>query len=153
MVLLSVSKDLRAAQVESYRWGSVAMGGAGFVTGIIAHPAVKNLFYARTDVGGAYRREEAGKFWIPLTDWVSIEETGYMGIEAIALDPRAPSRLYLLAGTSYFNGGKTAILRSEDRGDTFKVIEVTAQFKAHGNGMGRQNGEWLAVDPRDGNIL
>jgi xyloglucan-specific exo-beta-1,4-glucanase len=59
----------------------------------------------------------------------------------------------MLVGTSYFNNGKTAILRSTDNGNTFSVTEVTSQFKAHGNGMGRQNGEKLIVDPNNGNIL
>ena len=89
----------------------------------------------------------------PLLDWVSEDEVGYMGVESLALDPNDSNAVYLLAGTSYFNGGKTAILRSRDRGATFALTDVTAQFKAHGNGMGRQNGERLAVDPNNGSIL
>ena len=117
------------------------------MTAVVASTAEKNLFYARTDVGGAYRWDEATNSWIPLLDWASEEERGYFGVDAIALDPRAANRLYLFVGTSYFNGGKSAILRSEDYGKTFLITEVTNQFKAHGNGMGRQNGERLAVDP------
>jgi xyloglucan-specific exo-beta-1,4-glucanase len=41
-------------------------------------------------------------------------------------------------------------LRSSDHGATFDTTEVTALFKAHGNGMGRQSGEKLAVDPHNG---
>jgi hypothetical protein len=61
--------------------------------------------------------------------------------------------LYVLAGTSYFSKGKTAILRSEDYGATFETVEVTSQWHAHGNGMGRQSGEKLAVDPNSPNVL
>jgi len=136
-----------------YRWRSVKMGGGGFVSGVIPSRSLSGLWYARTDVGGAYRWSAASQAWTPLLDWVSDEETGFLGVESIALDPHAPERLYLLVGISYFHGGKTAILRSTDFGNSFEVNVVTSQFTAHGNGMGRQSGERLAVDPNDGQIL
>jgi hypothetical protein len=136
-----------------YRWGNVALGGGGFVSAVIASPTEKNLFYARTDVGGMYRWNEAGQSWVPLLDWVSEGETGYLGVEAVAVDPQEAGKVYALVGTSYFNGGKTAILRSSDYGATFQITDVTNQWAAHGNGMGRQNGERLAVDPNLGSVL
>ncbi|MCX6181249.1 MAG: T9SS type A sorting domain-containing protein [Bacteroidetes bacterium] len=142
-----------AAQTETYSWKSVAMGGGGFVTGIVTSADEQNLMYARTDVGGAYRWNAANSQWIPLLDWVSENQTGYMGVEALAIDPSATNKLYMLVGTSYFNSGATAILRSNDYGATFSISDVTAKFKAHGNGGGRQNGERLAVDPNKGSIL
>lgn len=45
------------------------------------------------------------------------------------------------------------MLRSNDFGASFEVSDVTSQFTAHGNGMGRQSGERLAVDPSDGKVL
>ncbi len=138
---------------QDYSWGNLAMGGGGFVSGIITCPTERNLMYARTDVGGAYRWDEANSTWLPLTDWASDEETGLLGCEALAIDPNATNRVYMLLGISYFNGGKTVIARSDDYGNTFSITETTGQFKAHGNGMGRSNGERLAVDPNNGNIL
>jgi len=149
-VLPSVSDAPNAA---GYRWRSVKMGGGGFVSGLVPSRTLPGLWYARTDVGGAYRWSAASKVWTPLLDWVSEEETGYLGVESIALDPHAPERLYLLVGISYFNGGKSAILRSSDFGASFETSVVTSQFTAHGNGMGRQSGERLAVDPGDGRVL
>jgi len=138
---------------DTYSWGSVAMGGAGFVSGIITSEKEQNLIYARTDVGGAYRWNESTQAWIPLLDWAGADQTGFLGVEALAIDPQAPNKLYMLVGINYFNNGKTAILRSSDYGATFAFTEVTSQFTAHGNGMGRNNGERLAVDPHNSNIL
>lgn len=142
-----------AGQPGLYSWHNVAIGGGGFVTGIITSKTQADLMYVRTDVGGAYRWNGANEKWVPLLDWVSENELGYMGVESIAVDPVEPGNVYLLAGTSYFNNGKTAILRSDDYGNTFSVVDVTAKFKAHGNGMGRQTGEKLQVDPNSNNIL
>jgi len=141
------------AAEPAYGWGTVAIGGGGFVSGIVPSKAAKGLVFARTDVGGLYRWNEGLARWIPLTDWVSENETGLLGIEAVATDPTDASRVYALAGISYFNGGKTAILRSSDTGNTFQTTEVTSQFKAHGNGMGRGSGEKLAVDPYRPQVL
>jgi lysophospholipase L1-like esterase len=138
---------------ESYAWGNVAIGGSGFVSGIITSKTEKGLIYARTDVGGAYRWDGANKRWIPLLDWVSDQETGLLGVESIAIDPSAPAKVYLSTGIAYMNGGASAILKSSDYGKTFTKIDVTGQFKVHGNGMGRGNGEKLQVDPANGKIL
>jgi lysophospholipase L1-like esterase len=138
---------------ESYAWGNVAIGGSGFVSGIITSKTEKGLVYARTDVGGAYRWDGANQRWIPLLDWVSDQETGLLGVESIAIDPSAPAKVYLSTGIAYMNGGASAILKSSDYGKTFTKIDVTGQFKVHGNGMGRGNGEKLQVDPVNGKIL
>lgn len=134
-------------------WKNVQIGGTGFVTGIIASKTEANLKYARTDVGGAYRWDNSTATWIPLLDWTSVNQTGYQGVESLAIDPKNNDIVYILAGTDYFNNGKTAILKSTDRGNTFTETIVTSQFKAHGNGMGRSNGERLAVDPNNSDVL
>ena len=120
---------------------------------IVASTQVEGLFYARTDVGGVYRWNGDQKEWISLLDWLSQDDVGLFGAESIALDPNNPSRLYVLAGTSYFSKGKTAILRSEDYGATFETVDVSSLWRAHGNGMGRQSGEKLAVDPNHPDVL
>jgi xyloglucan-specific exo-beta-1,4-glucanase len=138
---------------QTYKWNNVAIGGGGFVDGIVFSKNEPNIMYARTDVGGAYRWDATTTSWKPLLDWVSEGQTGYLGVESIAIDPQAKGKVYMLVGTSYFNNGNTAILRSTDYGATFSITDVSSQFKAHGNGMGRQNGEKLQVDPNNGNIL
>lgn len=142
-----------AVQAETYKWDTVAVGGGGFVSGVIPAKTERGLFYARTDVGGAYRWDAQRERWIPLLDWLPEADMGYMGVESLAIDPKNAGNIYLMVGTSYFNGGKSAILRSRDYGRTFEATDITAQFKVHGNGMGRSNGERLQVDPGDSNVL
>lgn len=138
---------------DTYSWGNVTMGGGGFVSAVVTSKEQKNLIYARTDVGGAYRWNELNQSWVPITDWVGPNNMGIFGVDAIALDPSNPARLYMFAGTEYWNKGETYILRSDNYGATFDTINVTANFKTNGNGYGRQNGERLAVDPNNSNIL
>ncbi|MFN8207253.1 MAG: Ig-like domain-containing protein [Bacteroidales bacterium] len=135
------------------KFGNVAMGGGGYVTGVIVSPTTPGLMYCRTDVGGGYRWEQSENRWIPLNDWVSIADMGYMGVESMAIDPSDSNKVYMLLGTSYFSNGRTVIYRSDDKGKTYSIKEVTSLFKAHGNGDGRGTGEKLAVDPNDGKIL
>ena len=138
---------LPAQMSTAYAWDSVAIGGGGFVTAVIPSRSEPDVAYARTDVGGAYRWSAKEGRWYPLLDWVGEDQTGFLGIDALAIDPHNAANVWLLAGIAYLNGGRTAILRSTDYGKTFDVVDVTTQFKTHGNGFGRQNGERLAVDP------
>jgi len=146
---LAAETPSNAPASEAYVWRSVAMGGGGFVDGLVFHPTAPDLLYARTDVGGAYRWDASARSWVPLTDWLSPAENNFTGIESIGLDPSDPARVYLAAGT--YRGGDAAILRSGDRGNTFQVSKVP--FKMGGNEDGRSNGERLAVDPNSGGIL
>ena len=135
-----------------WTYGQVAVGGGGFVTGVFS-TCEEGVYYARTDVGGAYRWDNTKNMWVSLNYWVSEADVGLMGISAIAVDPKNAAKVYLLAGTDYFSGGKTCLLKSDDYGETFTVIELTSMIKVHGNGMGRGNGERLAIDPNNSNII
>ncbi len=130
----------------------VAMGGGGFVSGVFATDE-KGLYYARTDVGGAYRYDSEAEKWISISGNISEDDKGLLGVSSLAWDKDEPNRVYLLTGTDYFSGGKTCLMASDDYGDTFSVTDITDLIKTHGNGMGRGNGERMAVDPKDGNIL
>lgn len=45
-------------------------GGGGFTPGIIFHPTVQGVAYARTDIGGLYRLNSDDS-WMPLEDWTN----------------------------------------------------------------------------------
>ncbi|MFJ4500229.1 WD40/YVTN/BNR-like repeat-containing protein [Streptomyces sp. NPDC088864] len=135
-----------------HRWRTAAIGGTGFVTGLLFHPAVEGLAYARTDIGGAYRWDAARARWTPLTDHIGWDDWNLLGIEAMAVDPAHPDRLYLACGTyaqSWASPG--AVLRSDDRGATWKRADLTVRLGANEDGRGA--GERLLVDPRDSATL
>ncbi|ADI13093.1 endo-1,4-beta-glucanase [Streptomyces bingchenggensis BCW-1] len=71
------------------------MGGTGFVTGVLFHPSVRGLAYARTDIGGAYRWDDRADRWTPLTDHLGWDDWNLLGVEAMAVDPVHPNREYL----------------------------------------------------------
>ena len=149
---LCLASTLVAQSQQPYHWRNVEIVGGGFVSGVLFHPAQKDLIYSRTDIGGAYRWDAAALRWIPLNDWIDKSNWNYTGIESIGLDPNDPNRLYLAGGTyiqSWASNG--AIFRSTDQGATFQVTPMP--FKMGGNEDGRHAGERLAVDPADGSRL
>jgi photosystem II stability/assembly factor-like uncharacterized protein len=140
------------AVAPAYRWRNVVIGGTGFITGVLFHPAVRGLAYARTDIGGAYRWDDRAARWIPLTDHIGWDDWNLLGVEAMAVDPAHPDRLYLALGT-YTQpwSGNGAVLRSEDRGRTWRRTDLTVKLGANEDGRG--TGERLLVDPRDSDTL
>jgi photosystem II stability/assembly factor-like uncharacterized protein len=146
------NSDRGAPEGVPYVWKSVPIVGGGFVDGFVFHPTAKDVLYARTDMGGAYRRNPQDKQWEPILDWVPYADLNLMGVESIAVDPSDPVKVYLACGTytapDVPNG---AILRSSDQGRTFQRTNVP--FKFGGNEAGRGNGERMAVDPNDGRVL
>ena len=140
-------------QPGPYNWNNVAIVGGGYVPAVIFSPVEKDLIYARTDMGGAYRWDKSSSKWLPLTDWVGFDDWNYLGIESIAPDPKDANRLYIAAGT-YTNSWTSLngqILRSMDRGDSFERFDLP--FKVGGNMPGRNMGERLAVDPNQTSVL
>lgn len=133
-----------------YSYGTLAIGGGGFVSGIIASGKSK---YARTDVGGAYRWNDADCSWKPISNFVSEENKGLLSIEALAIDPQDEKHIFLLGGCQYFSSQKTAVMYSTDGGETFTTSDVTSLIFAHGNGQGRNCGERIAVDPNNSDII
>lgn len=127
-----------------YKWQNAAIVGGGFVSGLIFHPTEPGLVYARTDMGGAYRRDPATRRWIPITDFMT--DYQQLGIESIALDPTDPDRVYMASGSSSASWAPNGrLLRSVDRGRTWDSFPLP--FKCAANGGGRSIGERIAVDP------
>ena len=150
--LLAFAAAVAAEEAVPYRYAGVRIGGGGFVSGLVFHPREQGLYYARTDVGGAYRWDAAAQRWVALTDWIEAKDENLLGIDSLAVDPSDAGRVYLAAGTyTTPQAGHGAVLRSADRGKHFERADLP--FKMGGNELGSGNGERLAVDPHDGRVL
>lgn len=135
-----------------FTFSQVAMGGGGFVSGVFA-TSEEGLYYARTDVGGSYRYNKDTQKWEAMSYDISEEDRGLLGIDGLAFGEKDPNKVYMLAGTEYFSNGLTCLLYSDDYGKTWNRTDLTEMIKAHGNGMGRGNGERIAVDPKNSDIV
>ncbi|WNZ07533.1 cellulose binding domain-containing protein [Streptomyces sp. 11x1] len=142
-----------AVAADTYTWTNARIDGGGFVPGIVFNRKERNLAYARTDIGGAYRWVEASKTWTPLLDSIGWDDWGHTGVVSLASDPVDPNKVYVAAGTytNSWDPGNGAILRSSDRGASWQKAHLP--FKLGGNMPGRGMGERLAVDPNRNSVL
>ncbi|MFF3846296.1 cellulose binding domain-containing protein [Streptomyces sp. NPDC002328] len=138
---------------ESYTWKNARIDGGGFVPGIVFNRKERNLAYARTDIGGAYRWQQTSKTWTPLLDSVGWANWGHTGVVSLASDSVDPNRVYAAVGTytNSWDPGNGAVLRSADRGASWQKTDLP--FKLGGNMPGRGMGERLAVDPNRNSVL
>ena len=154
-ILLSaviIAFHLSSIYSATYTWKSVAVRGGGFTTGTVFHPLENGLVYARTDMGGAYRWNTADGSWTPITDSLTRNNSDYMGILSIAVDPSNVNKVYMLCGKYTQSwAGNGAVMASNDKGNTWSINPVN--FKVGGNEVGRGAGERLAVDPNLGSII
>jgi hypothetical protein len=134
----------------AYNWKNVQIKGGGYVPAIVYSKAEKDLLYARTDVGGAYRWNATNKTWTPLTD--GFIDGNSLGILSLAADPSNANNVYLATGLYTASwGANAAFYASKDKGTTW--TKVNWPFKLGGNEVGRGSGERLQVDPNLGSIL
>ena len=152
-VALALTWHPPAASAQSYKWSNVEIVGGGFVPGIIFNKKEAGLVYARTDIGGAYRLDNATGRWTPLLDSIGFDDWNLTGVDSLATDPVDPNRVYVLAGTytNSFTSQNGAVLRSTDRGATWQRTNLP--FKSGGNMPGRSMGERLAIDPNRNTTL
>jgi xyloglucan-specific exo-beta-1,4-glucanase len=137
---------------QATTWTSVKFGGGGYVTGLVFHPTSANVLYARTDIGGAYRWNQAAMSWVPITDGPGFgaAESRFHGIESIALDPNNDRLVYMATGMYTFEGNGRLYI-SADRGDHWTYVGLP--FPLGGNNPGRAIGERLMVDPNKPSTL
>lgn len=136
--------SVQAAESAFTRWTNVKMGGGGYVPGVIYHPTERDLRYARTDVAGVYRWDQAVSVWTPLTDGFGRPDGGHQGAESMAVDPTDASKVYMTTQMTV-QSGNGRFYYSSDQGNTWNY--VTLPFPVGSNNQGRGIGERLMVDP------
>ena len=142
------------AQTTPYNWKTVTVGGGGYITGILAHPAEVNLIYARCDVGGAFRWDAANQKWIPLMDGFSRWQAEYYKVEALGLDPNNVNLLYAAVGKNAAWDPKGNLLKSTDKGAHWSVITPgNFTFEVGSDDDQKWGGERLRVSPFDSSIV
>ncbi|MEN1784637.1 MAG: hypothetical protein AAGF77_05790 [Bacteroidota bacterium] len=137
---------------EDYRWDNVAIGGGGYVVGVVVHPTEPDLVYIRTDIGGVFRWDNVNRKWINLNGWISPDKENLFGVDGIALDKSNPDIVYACLGKYAPNteAGDAGIYKSNDRGVTWDRVHATPYG---GNWIFRWCGEPIAVDPNNGNYI
>ena len=131
-------------------WGTLRIGGGGFVSGIVTG---KQVMYARTDVGGAYKYDYDKEEWVQLLGFINDADRGLLSVDAMAIDPTDDDTVYFLCGCAYFSNEKTVVFKTTDGGRTFREFDISKEIKVMGNGDGRQCGESIAVDPDNPKII
>jgi fibronectin type 3 domain-containing protein len=143
-----------------YTWKPVKIGGGGWDVGMWIHPTESGLVYCRSDVGGAYRWDEATDTWANVVTAGSMPTppngyygqsccgTNYSGVDSIVGASSDPDIAYMAKPRE--DGGQ--VFRSTDRGDTW-VLPGNLNVAMAPNGSGRQEGERLAVDPANPDVV
>lgn len=146
----SVTND--AGGPPAWHFGPVTVGGGGYVTGLVVNPT-SGAVYARTDIGGAYRWDDAGSTWRPLLDWTPT--SSWFGVAGLATQASDGSSIAFLVG----RGSAPSVLVSHDRGATLTEAIAASQASADWPGAavdgnsrdGRWGGERL-VYAADGSL-
>ncbi|MDR1682949.1 MAG: T9SS type A sorting domain-containing protein [Candidatus Symbiothrix sp.] len=144
--------DIPGIVYGNYLWRPLKVGGGGWVVGLWIHPTERDLMYVRADVSGAYRWDAANQTWKQIVTSTSIPSgfvsyAGYEGVTSICGAPSNPNIAYMAF--------KNQVFKSVDRGDTW----TSTNYYGAGtptmapNGVGRQEGERLVVDPNNSEVV
>lgn len=138
---------------DGYEWRPMRTGAGGFIVGIDVHQGGRAI-YARADTGGAFRldRQRRPLAWEQIVTSASMPQGSmrgfdYLGVTAIASAPSNERRVYMVWPDS---SGIGRAYRSDDGGAHWIRTALALDGEAEGpNGIGRTQGERLAVDPRN----
>lgn len=141
-----------------YAWRPLAIGGGGFVTGIVAGTRDgAPVLYARTDVGGAYRWDADAGIWQQLLLAGSLADdyltSSDYSVASIATAPSDPNVVVVAVGNddnrsdSETGPPEGRVLWSTDSGQTW--TSGPQRWRFSGNQGHRTAREQLAIDPQD----
>jgi len=140
---------------EAYTYNTVDIGGGGYVTGMVIHS--DGTAFARTDVGGLYRRDKGTERWVSLTDKLSGGEPA-VSIDGVAVAPSDSKIIYMAAGRKLDTAGY--LWKTTDGGETWVNTKLNAMFcgnngysSSDGFGKDSISGECIAIHPTDPNVV
>ena len=153
VVVQTATSPAQAAAADTYTSKNAQIDGGGFVPGIVFNRTEKNLAYARTDIGGAYRWDQATKTWTPL---LGLGRLGQLGPHR-----RRQPRHRLRRPEQGVRGRRHVHQQlgpEQRRGPALRrpgrdLAGADLPFKLGGNMPGRGMGERLAVDPNRNSVL
>lgn len=160
-VKITLGEASRVVDLAQYAipqgFSQVVIRGGGWVTGLAAQDG---RMYVRTDVGGAYRWDDAPGRWVQMVTAAGVPapHASDYEVEGLACAPSNPDVVYLSVGSTAsftepdnitpLNG---RVLRSADAGQTWTASG--RDWYMAGNGEARQAGARLAVDPTNPDIV
>ena len=83
-----------APSIQALEWRCVGphIGKRG--CGVATHPTDRNVFFHAHSSGGLWKTEDAGQYWVPLTDG----QIGVGAVGAVAVSPSNPDVIYIGTG-------------------------------------------------------
>src|ERR1041384_5647158 len=67
---------------QTYTWRNVQIFGGGFIVGVVFNQTEAHLVYTRTDIGGAYRLDDASGRGVRLLDSTSWDAWNLPGVQS-----------------------------------------------------------------------
>lgn len=153
-MMLCVSTWQSQAQTEAFSFDPVTIGGGGYITNILAHPADPELKYIRTDVGGCYRWDANANQWIQLLNFLDPATAGLNSVDGMAVAATDTNLLYIACGNAQDSGDINDVLKSTDQGQNWIRTNLNVDLAFEGNQRDvRYIGERIAVDPLNANYV
>ena len=104
LCLMLAACSLIATPAEAAtKWDRVQTGGGCYTPTVVFSEVQQGLAYARTDVAGAYRWDNATSHWVSLLDSTGWTETHLSGVLSVAASPQNTNKAALACGL-YTNG-------------------------------------------------
>jgi xyloglucan-specific exo-beta-1,4-glucanase len=150
---LSLCSLIAPPAESATNWNRVQTGGGCYTPTVVFSEIEPGLAYARTDVAGAYRWDNAKSEWVSLLDSTSWADSHFNGVASVALSAQNADKVAIACGlyTNNWDPLNGAILTSINRGTTW--TKTVMPFKIGGNMPGRGMSERLAYDPNNDSIM